>query len=346
MPTNVNSDLHDSSSVFDKDEEFLEYLRRTAYELRSVKATLSLFAETSSNLDDQQQATIKDLVTVVGYASEGLLSKSMVGQKTHHKNRQYTLVYLSASEVIDGKKAEYRQIKFNLSGINNSQFDFIKINPEDLNFLISSIIDRSVKASGNKGEILLLVYSNQNYVWVTVTDHGEKISQEEVDNTDLAFDNDSFFSRIHEILRQNNGKVSISSSDKETSVTLGFPIVQSPSWMVDNITLNYGDIVVVLSDDTSVHNEWDTCFKEEKRISLEHVTSVEKAVAFINSKNKESVFFIADFDLVNKESNALQVLLKTMIPWQTVFMVSNHSDQSVLEFANKIGVWVLPKHLI
>ncbi|CAL7959715.1 hypothetical protein GAMM_110054 [Gammaproteobacteria bacterium] len=351
MLTNATelSNLSGSSDISNGDTELNAYLRRVACDLRSAQGTLFLLAKTCTGLSEQDRTMVKDVATSLAYASEDLLAKSKVDKKTHRKNPPYTLAHLAVSEVLDKKRVEYKQVKFNYLGLNDSPFAFTKIDPGDLNFLISSIIDRSVKASDNQGEVRSSVSSStgSGCVWLTVTDYGKKIPPEGVGDIDSAFDDEAFFPRIHEILRQNSGKVSIESSDSETRVILEFPLVQCPDWIAEHITLHDGDTVVVLSGDASIHSEWDLCFKEEKNISLEHLTSVEKAIAFINSfPNKNRLFFLADFDLVNKELNALQMLWQTLIPGQTVFMISNYSDQDILEFACKVGVQVLPKQLV
>ena len=339
------SNLSDSPDISNKCTELSTYFRHVACDLRSAQGSLSMLTKTCAGLSEQERTVLNDIATNIAYIAKDLLAKCESDQSIPRKGSLYALVSLAVSEVLIKKRSEYKQVKFACPELNiGSSFVFTKMDPKDLNFLISSIIDRSVKASDNKGEIDLLVNSNSDRVWLVVTDYGKKIPPEEVSNIDSAFD-DGASSRIHKIL-QNNGKVFIESSDTRTRVTLEFPVVDCPDWMAEYITLHDGDTVVVLSDDASIHSEWDLCFKKEN-VSLEHFTSGKEAITFINSfSKKNSLFFLADFDLVNKELNGLQVLWQTLIQGQTIFMISSYSDQGILEFAHKVGVQILPKQLI
>ncbi len=335
----------DLLDVSNKRAELLAYFRRIACDLRSAQGSLSLLTKTCTGLSEQERTVLNDTATNIAYIAEDLLTKGKSDQSTSNKSPPCALVSLAVSEVLNKKRAEYKQVKFSYPELNiGSAFVFTKMDPKDLDFLVSSIIDRAVKASGNKGNVDLLVGSNSDRVWFVVTDYGKKLSPEEANDSDSVFD-DGDFSRLHEIL-QNGGKVSIESSDTRTCVTVEFPVVDCPDWMAEYITLHDGDTVVVLSGDASIHSEWDLCFKKEN-VSLEHFTSGEKAIAFINSFSKKSrLFFLADFDLVNKELNGLQVLWQTLMQEQTIFIISSYSDQGMLEFAYKVGVQILPKQLI
>lgn len=152
--------------------EFLVYLSKVACELRSVQAGLSLLAKTCTGLSEQERDVLNDNATNIAYISEDLLSKGKTGQSVPSKSPVlYTLVSIVAAEVFNKKKFQYKQINFNWRelGIGSSSFVFTKIDPKDFDFFASSIIDRSVKASDNKGEIGLQVGSNNDRVWFTVT---------------------------------------------------------------------------------------------------------------------------------------------------------------------------------
>jgi FixJ family two-component response regulator len=339
------SNLSDSLDMSNKHEELLAYFRHVACDLRSAQGSLSLLMKTCIGLSEQELTVLNDTASNIAHIAEDLLARCRTDQYASSKSSPYALVSLAVSEVLNKKRSEYQQVNFDYPEPNiGNSFVFTKIDPEDLNFLVSSIIDRSVKASDIKGKIDLLVGSNSDRVWLMVTDYGKKIPPEKVGNIYSAFD-DEYFSRLHEILK-NSGKVFIDSSATRTRVILEFPVVDCPDWMAEYITLHDGDTVVVLSDDASIHSEWDLCFQKEN-VSLEHFTSGEKAIAFINAFSKKNrLFFLADFDLVNKELNGLQILWQTLLQRQTIFMISSYSDQGILEFAHKVGVQILPKQLI
>jgi len=338
--------LPSSLNVPGERAEFLVYLRRVACELRSAQAGLSLLAKTCTGLSEQERGILNDNANNIAYIAEDLLFKGKTGQSIPSKSPVYTLVSIVAAEVLNKKKSQYKQIDFNWHelGIGSSSFVFTKIDPKDFDFFASSIIDRSVKASDNKGEISLQVGSNNDRVWFTVTNYGKKIPPEAVGNINSAFDGEDFV-RIHEIL-QNNGEVFIESSDEKTQITLTFPVAEYPTWIAKYITLHDGDTVVVLSDDKSIHDEWDLCFRTEN-ITVKHYTADKDAINFINEfPQKNRLFFLADFDLINKEANGLQILWQTLMQEQSIFMTSGYSDQGILEFAHKVGVQILPKQLI
>lgn len=347
MTNEINlSNLPDSLNTSGERTEFLAYLCKVACELRSVQAGLSLLAKISAGLSEQERDILSDNATNIAYISADLLAKGNSGQSTPSKSPSYTLVSVVALEVLNKKRSQYKQIDFKWRelGVGDSSFVFTKIDPKDFDFFASSIIDRSIKASDNRGEIGLQVGSNNGRVWFTVTDYGKKIPAARISDINSAFDNEAFF-RTHEIL-QNNGKIRINSCDERTCVTLEFPVADCPDWMAKCITVHDGDTIVVLADDQLIHDEWDLCFKTEN-ITMQHCASNEEAIAFIDKfTSKNRLFFLADFDLINKESNGLQILWQTLMQEQAIFMTSSYSDQGILEFAHKVGVQILPKQLI
>lgn len=326
--------------------EFLAYLRKVACELRSAQAGLSLLAKICTGLSEQERGILNDNATNIASISADLLAKGSSGQGAPSKGPSYTLASIVASEILNKKRSQYDQVNFKWRelGIGDGSFIFIKIEPKDFDLFTSSIIDRSVKASDNKGEINVSVGSDSDHVWFVVTDYGKKIPSKEVSDINSAFTEEVYF-RTQEIL-QNNGKVYIDSCDERTCVTLTFPRVDCPDWMAKRIIVHDGDTIVVLTDDQSIYDEWYLCFKTEN-VALVQKKSNEDAINFINEFTPKSrLFFLADFDLLNKESKGLQTLWQTLMQEQSIFMTSSYSDQGILDFAHKVGVQILPKQLV
>jgi FixJ family two-component response regulator/anti-sigma regulatory factor (Ser/Thr protein kinase) len=248
-------------------------------------------------------------------------------------------------------------IKFNSCFEPNSSFVFIKVDPSNFNRMISNLINNAVDAfEGKEGEIDLNLSLDDERVNIIIQDNGKGMPQKIVDKimNNIAVTagkkdgNGIGLAQVRNTLHISKGKMSIESEiGTGTKITLTFLRVGSPDWIAEEIVLHKGDTVVILDDDNSIHDAWNARFEEYANIiKLKHFEVGEEAIDFINNAaEKNKIFLLSDFELINQEFNGLQIIEKTSMQKQSVLVTSHYHNQPVRDLAAEIGVKILPKQL-
>ncbi len=147
-------------------------------------------------------------------------------------------------------------------------------------------------------------------------------------------------------LERNQGTIDIKSKvDDGTEITITFPAIASPGWAATEINLKNDDVVLVLDDDRTIHNAWDTRFKDRLDVTLKHFTLGEEALSFINEfPNKDQLLLLVDFELLKQGLNGLHVIEGAKIE-RSLLVTSHHNNLVVRHSAIKAGAKILPKQL-
>jgi hypothetical protein len=136
-----------------------------------------------------------------------------------------------------------------------------------------------------------------------------------------------------------------------TEIVLRFPLVPTPLWVASEIKLTKDDTVVVLDDDSSIHDAWKNKFKsilvQFPTLQVKYFTYAKEAIEYINSLNneqKENVFLLTDYELLNQDMNGLDVVKAVDI--QRALLVTSHAaSPEIQEKVLQSGIRAIPKEL-
>lgn len=351
-------------SKLQEQEKFQIIAEQVAHDIRSPLASLSMIVGACKNLPESERVTLRDVTTSIGDIANNLLSRYGKNKEdnTSKKTSQHILVSLALSEVLSSKRYQYKNlpIKFNCFIDLDSNFAFIKANASDFSRMISNLINNAVESfEGKDGTVHLGINVEGERVKVTIQDNGKGMGQDIMDKimnsvsvtSGKRYGNGIGLVQVRSVLQANKGKMSIESKiGIGTKITLVFPRAESAEWISEEIELNEGDIVVILDDDSSIHGAWKSRFKPYKAdVQLRHFKLGKDAIEFVgglSSKDKEKVFLLSDFELINQEFNGLQIIEQIFMQKRSVLVTSHYGNQATREMAAKVGVKILPKQLV
>ena len=273
--------------------------------------------------------------------------------------KQPLMIYSALEDILAEKRLEHQQhpIIIKASIIDEAFFAFVAIKPSALKRMVSNLINNAVDALENKsnGEITLHLHADQKTVTLVIEDNGkgmpDGVKEKILCNTSVtvgkAHGNGIGLVQVCNTLKESDGTLSIISYlGQGTQMKITFPRIPAPNWIAERIQLTPDTQVVILDDDPSIYDAWRSRFNTVSLSKpLEYFEQGEKALHFLeNLPNKDNVFLLADFELLNQPINGLDVIEKVQLPH--AFLVTSHvEDEAIRKRASYLNVRLLPKQL-
>lgn len=353
-------ELH--QAIAQEREKFGKVVSKVVHDISSPLASLSMIVDVCHNIPEGERLALREVANSIGDVVNNLLGcykKDDNNAASQAKEYKPVLLSLELKNILSEKKYQYQDlpVKFNYSCDLDSSFLCAVANSFDFKRMISSLINNSVEAFDKKGGVVeLKIKKVGDLAQIVIEDNGCGMSQEIIDKimsnimvTDGKKNGSGIgFAQVRETLKESQGKMLIESKIGEgAKITLIFPIMNTPEWIVREIILNKGDMVVVLDDDSTIHKAWEARFYPYgEDIQLYHFELGVDAIQFIKElpiKNK--VFLLSDFELINQEFNGLQVIERLALEERSILVTSHHGKQHIRDAASLMGVKILPKSL-
>lgn len=349
----------------DEQEQFKKVTDQVVHDIRSPLASLLMVVKScEKDIPETARVALREAAISIGDIANQLLSKyekeeiKLYGNDGYKEELQPVMVALTVLQLLSEKKHQYKEllVDFSYSFSLDSNFAFIQAEPLALRRMMSNIINNAVESlEGKNGVISLRLIIENKHIKIVVQDDGKGMSQEVIDNimrgiattSDKKGGHGIGFVQIRETLERSHGKLAIDSKIGEgTKISLTFPIIITPDWIAKDITLNKGDTVIILDDDSSIHSAWKARFEEHhKDIILKHFTLGEETISFINNfPQKEKLFLLTDFELLKQDLNGLHVIERTGIK-RAILVTSHYSNSVIRNLVIKSGAKILPKLL-
>lgn len=340
-------------------------ISQLVHDIRSPLASLSIITKTCKRIPEQERITLSCIADRITDIANNLLKsyKNSTNDRNIGKTnyQQKVLVSLSLANIVSEKRKQYQNAKVKskicLNIDRDCEFLFTKTNELDFERMISNLISNAVEAiESRQGKIQVNIGKNNNRIKVTIEDNGKGMSQEIIDKivSGVAITSNKQhghgigLTQVTDTLKASNAQILINSVvGKGTKITLLLPIIDMPAWIAQKISLPVGSTVVILDDDPSIHSAWDVCFKKYKdKVHLQHFKSAEKTINFIKSHyEKDYIFLLADFELLDQNTDGIQVIEKTAMQKQALLVTSYYNRPQVIHIAAKFGIKILPKQL-
>jgi signal transduction histidine kinase len=345
-------------------ESFRAAIGQMVHDIQSPLSSLStIVAEQSGNLPENTRITLRNATNRIADIANNMLSKYENKNIVISENTPQ-LVSLALLHVISEKRYEYSKLNVNFE-INIEQrayFVFIKINPSDFKRMISNIINNAVEALKNKpeGKVEIELCIAQDHAVIFIRDNGYGMPQHIVDKfyKGIAVTEGKEkghglgLSQVRETVATYDGKCKIYVTENEgTELVIRFPLVPTPAWIASEIKLTRDDTVIVLDDDESTHGAWKNKFKSilEKSPSLQvkyfmYGREVVEYISGLNDEQKENIFLLTDYELLNQDMNGLDVVKDTGMR-RALLVTSHASSPEIQEKVFQSGIKALPKEL-
>ena len=256
---------------------------QVVHDIRSPLVALSLMDDVQlKELSEEKRIIIRSAVTRIQDIANDLILKN---QPEGQEGTQETIpdVVISAhppettskqllSSLIDSIVSEQRFLYQSRLGIeiktridSDSYGLFARVHPADFKRVLSNLMNNSVQAMGDSGQVEVRLNSEGETVTITVGDNGPGIAKEILDRVTeegFSFGKTEGTGRglgnfFREALEFWNAKFEIESEvGIGTSVKLSIPKEAPPDWFVPRLEVPRDGEVVILDDDRSIHQIW------------------------------------------------------------------------------------------
>jgi hypothetical protein len=225
--------------------------------------------------------------------------------------------------------------------------------------MISNLINNAVEACDkNSGIIDVLLELENGHAKIIVKDNGVGIPKRTLEKIRACSKNVNStkhegqglgLNQILSTIESYEGTVEVESDSNGTTFSMKFPIIDCPEWLIKQLTLKKGDVVVILDDNPSffaILEEQLKCFAEH--LTLKFFTSSKDALKFIESfPNKEKIFFLSDYELRESDFSGLIAIMQSNLDRnRTCIFSSIHGDKNMHDISEASNVKILLKQFL
>ena len=262
--------------------------------------------------------------------------------------------------IVSEKRTQYRDrwgISIEDQCDQSSYGAFVEIEPVEFKRMISNIINNAVEACHEEGKVVLTVSAEDTKILLTIEDNGRGIPQNIIakvcdHNFSFGKAGGSGLGLFHakETMKRWGGDITIDSEEGQgTTLKLSFKRAKAPVWFLPKLTIFPNTMMLILDDDTSIHEVWKRRFRESDftryNVMHMHFTSA-KALSFLLENQKwESYYLLSDYELLGEQETGLDLIERLNIGKHSILVTSHFEEERIRTRCELLGVSLLPKGL-
>jgi signal transduction histidine kinase len=361
------------NSEREKQQAEFTKLAQVAHDIKSPLSALNVFLVKTAELQEDKRIMARNAIQRIHDIVNNLIQKQQIIFKKGDivanipENLEPSSIQLLSSLIeplISEMRMQYRDkltvnIELNLSEASYGLFS--RIQPNEFKRLISNLINNAVEAIEKEGLVSLHIDTILEDIQITIIDNGKGISPEilpkltkqgatfgKIGGTGLGL------SHAKTVAEYWGGRLEIHSKvGVGTKIILFLPKVQEPNWFVPKLFLKRYSTIVIIDDDTSIHNIWNEKFKNiikiEHNINLLHFSNPTDIISWFNDNKGligQDIYYLCDFEFINYHMNGLELISLLNIQKQSIIVTSRYEEAGFQETCEKIGVKLIPKGLV
>ena len=236
---------------------------------------------------------------------------------------------------------------------------FARIQPGEFRRMLSNILNNAVEALEKTGSVIISATQAGEQILVSIKDTGKGIQPEILSRLGARGETHgktggSGLGLYHAKSSAGawGGAVEIRSAPgKGTTVDIRIPRADTPGWFLSKLAVDPGALVVVLDDDTSIHQIWQGRFDSlragEQNIDLLHFsTPSEFRFWALNDRNiKRNTFYLLDYELLGCSETGLSLAEELQLGPCAALVTSRYEEKHVLDHCIRLKMRMLPKGL-
>jgi hypothetical protein len=236
---------------------------------------------------------------------------------------------------------------------------FADVNSSDFKRVLSNLINNSVEAVGERGKVKVELDGNESRVFVRVVDDGPGIPNDllpklmQRGETHGKYDGSGLglYSAKKKVAEW-GGEIAIQSKEGEgTAVEMRLPRSQAPTWFVSELVLPANSKVIILDDDTTIHQIWDGRFESMQlrnhNVEFVHLSTAEEFTRYVlqhyDALGKS--LFLVDFELIGSARTGLDLIEELKIEKRAILVTSRFEEKDIKRRCAARGIRMIPKSL-
>lgn len=343
-------------------KKFLQVMHNADSPLASIQTIVhvnsALLSEATRIQLNGSIGTLRQLVGSL-FEKARIKSPNFIGENELKENHLLHVI----SQIVSEKQVEYIDRKniriiFNIDMDSYGLFSFIRTG--DFSSTISNIINNSVEAIKDSGDIIISLKKEDGSAKITISDEGVGMSSDVLKKIGKygftqgkKSGNGLGLYHAFETVDNFGGSISIDSSPGNgTLVSILVPLITPPSWHASELNLSHYSSVIVIDDDKAIHEVWaqkisslDPALKSE--IKLIHLYSPLELENLVLSGDflEGDVVFLCDYNFIGSSENGLDLITRLKIKCFSILVTSSPDLPSLINKCLEEGIKLLPKDI-
>lgn len=348
--------------------------QQVAHDIRSPMAALKVTMQHMAAVPEEQRVLIRNAVQRIDDIVNDLAGRRERLEGYHFSFSEVdaaigmgsTTQLLSAliETLVSEKRFQYRgRLGVEISAaLGDATYGvFALIQAVEFKRLLSNLINNAVEALSDAGRVTVRLSKLSSEAMITVQDTGKGIPPDRLPQ--LAQRGATFEKAGGSGLGLYHAKTTVEAWGGElaiasevgtgTTVTMRFPMAASPDWFVPEVVLGPGTTVVIVDDDASIHQIWESRFGVLQvgacGIAVHHFSDPRQCIQWVqtgsDSFNAGKCLFLCDYEFLGSNTNGVQLIEALSVAAQAILVTSHYEDPPVREACAKLGVRLIPKGL-
>jgi signal transduction histidine kinase len=319
-------------------------------------------------------ATIGSLFSIQGASYQSNISnefksinaKKEVGTETSHPDPcslslETVLLVPAVESALSEKRMEYKafeKVQIECKDYHTLYGVFVQADPVEFGNVLSNLINNSLYYLGQQGAVQVILSGDEKNVKINIHDNGSGIPPEilpilNTNPTTFNKPNGMGFGLRHakEHVEKWNGSFEITSQfGNWTNVCLTLPRAIPPAWYISEINLTGIKRIVVLDDDPSVHDVWDTRFTPilslNSSIVLKHAYCEDDLTTTIGENASQiGTLYLIDYELNSSHFTGIDLIEKYHIEESSLLVTSRWKEKIVRTKSEQLRLRIIPKEM-
>lgn len=369
--------VRDSAEKLKIEASIGEIAAQVAHDIRSPLAALDMVAAHLDQIPEEKRVIIRTALSRIRDIANGLLEK----HRSQYSPRGQSSTMISAtgapgsidmgtkellSSLIDSLITEKRMQFRSRWGVHieapltmEGYGLFVDVNSSDFKRVLSNLINNSVEAVGERGKVRVELDSNATRVFVRVVDDGPGIPEDVLPKlmqrgeTHGKYDGSGLgLYSAKKKVSEWGGEIAIESKPEEgTTVEIRLPRSEAPKWFVSELVFPRDVKVVILDDDTTIHQIWDGRFEslqiKNTGVEFAHLSTADEFTRYVlqHYGEVERSLFLVDFELIGSTRTGLDLIEELKIESRSILVTSRFEEKDIKTRCATRGVRMIPKSL-
>jgi len=347
-------------------ESLAQTASQVSHDIRSPLAALDMAIKEANELPEDLRLIIRSSVSRIRDIANNLLSKNRAqksGEAEVAQEKKIETILLSSAieSLVSEKRMQFRsklgvQIDFDIT--TESYGLFSKVELREFKRILSNLINNSVEALKEGGNVRVALTSAQDKVEIKVSDNGKGIPPEILSK--IGQKGETFGKAEGNGLGLYHARTTLESWGGglkfESTVGVGTTIIitllksEAPSWFVRELKFKSDSRIVVIDDDSSIHQIWDGRFQSsipaDAKIEVVHLSTPELAREwFKENGNNKATTYLVDFEFLGSDSNGLKLISELGIEKDSHLVTSRYEEEHILKKCLESNIPLIPKNL-
>ncbi len=341
-----------------REEGVISVANQVVHDIRSPLTALKVVTGSLNEIPENYRLLIREATNRI----DGIVSTltNISEDEYTDQNLKPVLLVVLIEHVLAEKRIQHQEIdKVTIDFIvSDHSFDtFVKFSSVELKRVFSNILSNAIESIPSKGRVEISLTKKDHHASVKITDNGvgipsdvlEKLGRDRISYRKISGKGLGLYHAFKNLHKASASIEITSTPGRGTEVEMIFPLTRTPAWFPSSIALNQITNVIILDDDSSIHQVWKNRlqnFKISHHIKLHHFydsTSFENWISVLPSLT--GYLFLVDYELLGSPVNGQEIIHRNVLENHSILVSSHYADESLLDLAMKTELKILPKSL-